>query len=119
MVCKIKYFLLILSTFFIVTAVHGQEAKVKHRQIERQQRKNDKKARKDYQKRVKRHFDAQSKETRGMMKSTYRKSKKATPVKPKLTLHFVWQDRLFVAREPLLVYSFHFIWTGFILRPHS
>lgn len=83
MVSKVKYFILILSAIFIVTTVQGQEAKVKHRRIERQQKKNDRKARKDYQLRVKRHYKGQSKETRGMMKSTYRKSKKATPVKPR------------------------------------
>lgn len=82
MVHKVKYLIIIILAFFVVTVTYSQEAKVNHRQISRQQKKNDKKAMKEYRLRVKKHHKAQSKETRSMMKASYRKSKKATPLKP-------------------------------------
>ncbi|HNW76235.1 MAG TPA: hypothetical protein PKJ28_05050 [Bacteroidales bacterium] len=61
----------------------GQQAKVSQRKIEREKKKKDKAAVREYQDALKRHHQLQSKETRAMMRESQRKAKKNTPVKRK------------------------------------
>ena len=61
----------------------GQQAKVSQRKIEKEKKKKDKAAVREYKDALKRHHQLQSKETRAMMRESERKAKKNTPVKRK------------------------------------
>jgi hypothetical protein len=71
---------IILSVTFAVPGF-PQQARVNKRKIEREHKKKEAKAQKDYEKRVKRHRDMQSKETQKRMKQTKKESRNNTPLK--------------------------------------
>ncbi len=61
----------------------GQEARVNQKKIEREKKKREKAAMKDYRDALKRHHKNQSKETRTMMKHSRKEAQKNTPVRKK------------------------------------
>jgi hypothetical protein len=72
-------FLIMILPFLF--AFSPQEAKVNQRKIEREHKRKDKKAKKEYLQAKKNHWKRQSKETQAMMKKTRNQSKKNTPMK--------------------------------------
>jgi hypothetical protein len=61
----------------------GQEARVNQKKIEREQKKKEKAAMKDYRDALKRHLKRQSKETKAMMRQSRKEAKKTMPVRKK------------------------------------
>ena len=57
----------------------AQQARVKQKKIEREQKKREKGAQKEYRDALKRHHKNQSKETRAMMKKSKKNAKKSLP----------------------------------------
>jgi len=72
-------FLILIPSFLF--ALYPQEAKVNQRKIEKEHKRNDKKAGKEYNQAKKNHKKRQSKETQSMMKKSLKQSKKNTPMK--------------------------------------
>lgn len=62
-------------------AVVGQEARVSQKKIERQKKKHDREARKEYRIALKQHYNNQSKETKAMMKTSRKQARKTMPVR--------------------------------------
>ena len=79
---SLKRLVIILFAFSIVTLTQAQDAKVSQKKIDREHRKREKEAHKEYQKILKMHEKNQSKETRAMMKRSKKDSKKNTPMHP-------------------------------------
>jgi hypothetical protein len=59
----------------------SKEASIRQKQIDRERKKNERKARKAYKMDLKKHLKNQSKETRAMMRKSRRNSRKNTPLK--------------------------------------
>jgi hypothetical protein len=79
---KRSFLLLILIMIPPFTiAFPPQEARVNQQKIEREHKRKDKKAEKEYSQAKKDHRKKQSKETQAMMKKSLKQSKKNTPMK--------------------------------------
>ena len=76
---RLLLFLILVPHFLF--GFYPQEAKVNHQKIEREHKRNYKKAEKEYLQAKKNHQKKQSKETQSMMKQSLKQSKKNTPMK--------------------------------------
>ena len=75
-----KYIIIFLTVFIpTLYAFAPQESKVNQRKIERERKKKDKAAKKEYDKAVKAHMKHQTPETKAMMKSSKKAAKKTLP----------------------------------------
>jgi hypothetical protein len=75
-----KYIIFLVTLFIpFATLSTPQEAKVSQHKIARDKKKKDKIAEKEYNKAVKAHIKRQSPETKSMMKSSKKASKKTLP----------------------------------------
>lgn len=79
---SLKKLVIIVFTFSLFTLAQGQEVKVNQKKVDREHRKREKEANKEYQKALKMHKKNQSKEARAMMKRSKKDSKKNTPMHP-------------------------------------
>ena len=78
-----RLFILVFSVMigFSVSEGTAQEAKVSKRKIEREHRRKEKLAEKNYKKAKKDHVKMQSEGTQSMMKKSRKEAKKKTPMK--------------------------------------
>jgi Flp pilus assembly protein TadB len=79
---KKRFFLVLILILPFLFAFYPQEAKVNQRKIERNHKRKDKEAEKQYLKAKENHLKKQSESTKLMMKQSRKQSKKNTPMRP-------------------------------------
>lgn len=81
----LRYLLTISLVFCLSWPVtsEGQQARVNQKKIERDQKKKDKAAQKEYRDALKRHHQRQSKQTKAMMRQSRKEAKRTMPVRKK------------------------------------
>jgi type VI protein secretion system component VasK len=85
MFSSMRYILIGLVSILLAipAGLPAQQAKGTRKKTEREQKKREKAAMKDYQDALKRHHQRQSKETKAMMRQTKKQAKRTLPVERK------------------------------------